>query len=601
MSKINFGTKVLFVVAVSFIASYVINFYFIKGIIEKDALNALVMKAKAITIQAENARNYVAALRVDKSFDEPRLMADLKAKLAGATTQEDIIEKVRKADYYNTIPVVAGWKIAAAKSADAGYDFKAVRVQARNKNNEATPVEKTMLEKMVSENQQDIWMIDKEANALRYMRAVVLGPECMMCHGVESDYPAGKGYDPIGIKMEGWKAGEQRGGFEIIADLKPMQAVVSSSLKQTILLGTIITAVAMTIIYLLIKRLAINPVKDIRELIGRVSDGDLSVKAEVKTQDDIGMLANSMNIMVEKLTEIVSKVRSSADNVAAGSNELSSGAQQLSEGATEQAASIEETSSAMEEMTSNIRHTTDNSKQTEVIATSAAKDALEGGKAVAEAVSAMKEIANKISIIEEISRQTNLLALNAAIEAARAGEHGKGFAVVASEVRKLAERSQKAAGEIGELSASSVNIAEQAGTMLNKLVPDIRRTADLVQEITAASNEQNTGAEQINKAVQQLDKVIQQNASAAEEVASTSEELSTQSEQLQNAIAFFKTGAEGSFQVKPRRKPLALAHKAAAPRPKAHTPTPAPVSAKGAMIDLDDSKGHTDDSDFKKY
>ncbi|MBF0457045.1 MAG: DUF3365 domain-containing protein [Nitrospirae bacterium] len=562
MSKINFGTKVLIAVAISFIVSYAVNFVFIKDIIEKDAQNALVMKAKAITIEAESARNYVAALRVNKSFDEPRLMADLKEKLAGVTTPEAIIERVRTADYYNTIPVVAGWKIAAAKSTEAGYNFRVVKVQARNKNNEATPVEKTMLQKMDSEKQTDTWMIDKEANVLRYMRAVVLGAECMLCHGVESDYPAGKGYDPIGIKMEGWKVGEQHGGFEIIADLKPMQEVVSSSLKKTILFGTIITAIVLTIIYLLIKRLAMNPVKEIRELIGKVSDGDLTVGVEAKTQDDIGMLACSMNNMVGKLKEVVASVRSAADNVAAGSNELSSGARQLSEGAIQQAASIEETSSSVEEMTSNIRQTTDNSRQTEAIATSAAKDALESGKSVSEAVIAMKEIASRISIIEEIARQTNLLALNAAIEAARAGEHGKGFAVVASEVRKLAERSQKAAGEIGELSASSVSIAEKAGTMLNKLVPDIRKTADLVQEITAASNEQNTGAEQINKAIQQLDQVIQQNASAAEQMASTSEELSSQSEQLQGSISFFKTGAEGSAGIQPkaRRKPMSLEH-----------------------------------------
>ncbi|MBF0321149.1 MAG: hypothetical protein HQL01_15255, partial [Nitrospirae bacterium] len=290
-----------------------------------------------------------------------------------------------------------------------------------------------------------------------------------------------------------------------------------------------------------------------------------------------------------------------ADNVAAGSGELSAGAQQLSEGATEQAASVEETSSSMEEMTSNIRQTTDNSKQTEAISTTAAKDALESGKAVSEAVNAMKEIASKISIIEEIARQTNLLALNAAIEAARAGEHGKGFAVVASEVRKLAERSQKAAGEISELSASSVSIAEQAGTMLNKLVPDIRKTADLVQEITAASNEQNTGAEQINKAIQQLDQVIQQNASAAEEMASTSEELSSQSEQLQNTIAFFKTGAEGAatrFQAKAaKRKPAAaIAHTDVHSKPKTHTPAP----TRGRVLNLED-KSHTDDSEFEKY
>ena len=184
--------------------------------------------------------------------------------------------------------------------------------------------------------------------------------------------------------------------------------------------------------------------------------------------------------------------------------------------------------------------------------TRSAKDAQESGKSVLEAVAAMKEIANKISIIEEIARQTNLLALNAAIEAARAGEHGKGFAVVAAEVRKLAERSQKAAGEINQLSANTLKVSEKSGEMLDKLVPDIQRTAELVQEITAASKEQDTGAEQINKALQQLEQVIQQNASASEEMASTTEELTGQSDQLVSALSFFHTGDEDGARA---RKP----------------------------------------------
>jgi methyl-accepting chemotaxis protein len=195
-------------------------------------------------------------------------------------------------------------------------------------------------------------------------------------------------------------------------------------------------------------------------------------------------------------------------------------------------------------MVSNIKQNADNAQQTDKIANKSAKDAQESGKSVLEAVAAMKEIANKISIIEEIARQTNLLALNAAIEAARAGEHGKGFAVVAAEVRKLAERSQKAAGEINQLSATTLKVSEKSGEMLDKLVPDIQRTAELVQEISAASKEQDTGAEQINKALQQLEQVIQQNASAAEEMASTTEELTGQSDQLVSALSFFKTGDE---------------------------------------------------------
>ena len=246
--------------------------------------------------------------------------------------------------------------------------------------------------------------------------------------------------------------------------------------------------------------------------------------------------------MVAGLTRTVTEIRTIAGEVSAASQAISAASVQVSNGASAQAASAEEASSSMEEMVSNIKQNADNAQQTDKIATKSAKDAQESGKSVLEAVAAMKEIASKISIIEEIARQTNLLALNAAIEAARAGEHGKGFAVVAAEVRKLAERSQKAAGEINQLSGTTVKVSEKSGEMLDKLVPDIQRTAELVQEITAASKEQDTGAEQINKALQQLEKVIQQNASAAEEMASTTEELTGQSDQLISALGFFRTG-----------------------------------------------------------
>jgi methyl-accepting chemotaxis protein len=240
--------------------------------------------------------------------------------------------------------------------------------------------------------------------------------------------------------------------------------------------------------------------------------------------------------------------------------------------------------------------------QTEKISIKSSIDAKEGGKAVVETVAAMKEIATKISIIEEIARQTNLLALNAAIEAARAGEHGKGFAVVASEVRKLAERSQSAAGEISTLSTRSVAIAEQAGEMLTKMVPDIQKTSELVQEITASSKEQDTGAEQINKAIQQLDQVIQQNASASEEMASTSEELSSQAEQLQDSISFFNIGSAGG-----RRPSAAAARKPAAHKVQiahARKASPAPVKrSSGGGINLQLGQAGPDhlDDEFEKF
>ncbi|MFP4205882.1 MAG: methyl-accepting chemotaxis protein [Spirochaetaceae bacterium] len=271
-----------------------------------------------------------------------------------------------------------------------------------------------------------------------------------------------------------------------------------------------------------------------------VAAGDLTADLEVHQRDEIGTLADALREMVQQLKGVVGDITTAGRNVATGSAQMSESAQELSQGATEQASSTEEVSSSMEEMDSNIQQNADNASQTEKIAQKAAEDAQQGGTAVQQTVDAMRNIAEKISIIEEIARNTNLLALNAAIEAARAGEHGKGFAVVASEVRKLAERSQKAAAEIGELSTNSVGVAEEAGKLLEALVPDIEKTAELVQEINAASAEQRSGSQQVNKALAQLDQVVQQNASQAEEMSSMAEELSGQADTLQSTISFFK-------------------------------------------------------------
>ncbi|MBI9078276.1 MAG: cache domain-containing protein [Pseudodesulfovibrio sp.] len=285
-----------------------------------------------------------------------------------------------------------------------------------------------------------------------------------------------------------------------------------------------------------------KPMFNCVEFTETVAQGDLRHSLNDTHNDELSKLSKAMDHMLAKLREVVFNVQSGSDNVAAGGEELSASSDSLSQGATQQAAAVEEVASSMEEMTSNISQNAENAKLTEGIAIRAADDAEKGGKAVLGTVESMKKIAEKISIVEDIARQTNLLALNAAIEAARAGEHGKGFAVVAAEVRKLAEHSAVAAGEISDLSASSVHIAEEAGEMLTRMVPDIKKTAELVQEIAAATNEQNSGAEQINTALQELDQVVQQNAAASEEVASTSQTLSAQAVELQRTVSFFNIG-----------------------------------------------------------
>jgi len=345
----------------------------------------------------------------------------------------------------------------------------------------------------------------------------------------------------------------------------------------------------------------VTAMNEITTAAEEISNGNLTVTVRERSPKD--KLMQALASMVAGLTQTVSDIRVIAGEVSAASQGISTASIQVSKGASSQAAAAEEASSSMEEMVSNIKQNADNAQQTEKIANKSAKDAQESGKSVLEAVAAMKEIANKISIIEEIARQTNLLALNAAIEAARAGEHGKGFAVVAAEVRKLAERSQKAAGEINQLSANTLKVSEKSGEMLDKLVPDIQRTAELVQEITAASKEQDTGAEQINKALQQLEQVIQQNASASEEMASTTEELTGQSDQLVSALSFFHTGDEdGGRSRKPVNAKAGRQMQAAPSRPaksNGHAVSSAP-KAGGINLRLKDK--HDDlDGEFERY
>jgi methyl-accepting chemotaxis protein len=331
---------------------------------------------------------------------------------------------------------------------------------------------------------------------------------------------------------------------------KPVRALILSILGIGLVLILLVVLAALFVGNMLSKPL----VKGVR-FAETVAEGDLTADLDIRQKDEIGMLSDALRHMIDRLRQIVSEVQSAADNAASGSEEMSSSAEEMSQGASEQAASLEQVSSSMEQMGANIQLNADNAGQTEKIALQTAGDAEAGGRQVGETVDAMRNIAEKITIIQEIARQTDLLALNAAIEAARAGEAGKGFAVVAAEVRKLAERSGEAAKEINALSISSVEVAETAGRMLEKIVPDIRKTADLVQEISAASKEQTAGADQINKALQQLDEVVQQNASAAEEVASTAEELSSQAQLLQETMGYFNVNGNGQAGNPTRRSP----------------------------------------------
>ncbi len=346
-----------------------------------------------------------------------------------------------------------------------------------------------------------------------------------------------------------------------LATFGEVMRVLFAALASAVVLSALASVV--------VSRIVTTSLKEAVRVADRISEGDLTVAIDGSSKDEIGQLRAAMANMVRGLQAVVANVKDASANVASGSQQLSSGAVQMSQGASAQAASAEEASSSVSQMSVTIQQNADNASKTERIAQKSAIDAAESGKAVTETVAAMKSIASEIAIIEEIAHQTNLLALNAAIEAARAGAQGKGFAVVAAEIRRLAERSQKAAGEIAKLSTSSIAVAERTGQLLVKLVPDIQKTATLVQEISAASQEQSSGASQMSSAIQQLNGVTQQNAGAAEEVSATAQELSAQAEQLEVAVKFFKLADGQRIGERPARG----GHKAdgaTAPTPRAH-------------------------------
>ncbi|MFO0751846.1 MAG: methyl-accepting chemotaxis protein [Thermodesulfovibrionales bacterium] len=546
--RINFGVKIIVVVLGSFIVSYLINFLFIRQQIEESAMAALLSKARAITLQAENARNYVSDMRgTHNVFDNERLLREAREKLAGAKDPDEIIRRLRSTGYYWTIPIVVGWTIGQSNAENAGHTFRVVKIQARNRYNEPDPLERSMLEKMSASGMTEYWVVDKARNALRYMRPVVLKKDCLLCHGKESDYPAGQGFDPVGLKMEGWAEGEQHGAFEIISDLKPMQNEVRKTLLKTLLLGAIIVLLAVALISFIVKGFAIVPIRNIRESLGRVADGDLTVQSDAKTEDDIGQTVHTMNKMVRSFNAMINNVLISANNVVSTVGILRTRAEKTAEGAREQSGQASQIAAAAEEMSQTITDIARNASVASETSAEAMATAEQGKELADGAVETVNrvytstvelaamveklngragEIGDIITVIKDIADQTNLLALNAAIEAARAGEQGRGFSVVADEVRKLAEKTIKATGEISEKIGAVQSESEQTMKSMQEASGEVTRSTDFIRKVGDSLNHIVESVQKVRNQITHIAAAVDEQSAASEEVARNIEKTS---------------------------------------------------------------------------
>lgn len=532
--KMNFGTKIIIIVVAVFLASFMINFLFIKEQVHEDAIETLTAKARSLTLKAENARQYIAELRSTHDvFRDAEMLAEIEEKMRDVKTEDERIQRSRELSYYWTIPIVASWIIGDADAEAEGYEFRVAKIDARNPDREANEIERFMLDKMEEEGLEEYVTNDRSINSLRFMRPIILDESCMLCHGNVEDYPPGNGYDPLGFKMENWEAGEQHGAFQIIADLTPVDQSIRNMLNRMLILLAAIILIVILLIAYMVKRLAINPVRNIRDLLSQISDGDLTVQGTTKTDDDIGQTVNALNKMSGILSEVVGNVKTASRNLLTESTELSSGAEEISQMTTEQAG-------IMKELTASIQTNTDQSRSTAQVASMAVEGVQQGQTAVSRTIEAMQKIANRVTIIEDIAFQTDLLAINATIEAAHAGgDIGRSFEVVARQVRDLATRSKEAALEISELSEDSMDISREAGVLFKRFVDDIRKTAEMINGIMESTISQKESVGQVNIA-------IQQSAKASEEIASMAERLLKQAKVLEEDMRFFRISGEKS-------------------------------------------------------
>ena len=520
---------------------------------------ALTEEASAFTAVAESAKAHAAEMFVSGALDMERLIheAQVVTGNGGDHTQTEL---------YKVIPETLGGRAAEEAASEVGLDFMVRAFDARDGNNEPKPgsLQADLLAELTSNyksGQTTAHAIDESTNSLVFMRSIMLDESCLMCHGKpgnawDSDRD---GRDVFGFEMEGKKAGEMYGAWTVIMPLEQVDASIAGFMKASLFLMVPLVVVGILGFFLLLRATFSRPMKQVVDDLGRMADGDLSVRVDLDGNDELGTMARSLNRFLETLDDSFMQIASGSEQIDAGSSQLATASQDLASGTADQASSLEEISASLEEMASMTEQNSEHAKEANRLTGSTSEAANRGSsemnrmaKAVDEIKSSSIEISKVIKVIDDIAFQTNLLALNAAVEAARAGEAGKGFAVVAEEVSSLAQRSAEAAKETASLieessrrSDAGVEISQRVGKVLGEVVQSVNQVNSLVSEIASASKEQAVGISQINTGVSNLERIVQQNAASAEELASTSEETSSQVVLVKQMINRFEvSGAE---------------------------------------------------------